>query len=488
MSSNQHIIRQGETDNTLTHFTDTDPNRFVESQHEESASIRNPPPLRPSTGNSNNRRPSNVGGIAGPRFLEGTEGNPLRGMNNNNNNRRGSSDDFNNNRPSDAAEFPNVAQAVEQRANPSMAHKRKGKVTMAPDSSSSAFSRSTTNLVGGDGLEETNGLGSGSAVIPSGGMGLMVPSMLTMSGQQQPSGDFTSPLATSKSVNLEARRKAGEERKKTHEKAGTRSKQEPNMFASMMLGGGFNPNAASSGEFSPAHHNDQHNSHLNDDARSMARSHRSVARSNAGGGIGDVISALPQEEGPAMLIPATMEAPDQIFMPNMKREPYVPVRLARDKIKQALSEIASHNSKHYAAIETMEKQYEILKAQMEHQVATYAKKLTFHYNQRVADLNNQLKERLSSGAKGQAFAQLMNDVDKWKSRATDAEQELEVARKELDKMKEERDNALYQLAAAGSVMGNNNNNNSTNNLPNASTATAMGLPRYAGGIDDSDDV
>ena len=68
---------------------------------------------------------------------------------------------------------------------------------------------------------------------------------------------------------------------------------------------------------------------------------------------------------------------------------------------------------------------------MEHQVAMYTKKLTLHYNQRVADMDRQLKERLTSGAKGQAFAELMSDVDTWKRRALEAESELESVKKEL---------------------------------------------------------
>jgi hypothetical protein len=393
---------------TLQHFTDTDPNRIQESSQNSNgvnatlAASSNPPP--------NRRRSSAPPGpdLVGfsPISIEGTDGNPLRGQP----------------QEDQQAEAPQVGAAVEVTAAPSMAPKRRGKVQISgEDSGGLTTSMSHGNYDGSGALTTSQSVSMGSP---------------------------------SNSKTLEARRRqqgAANEGGRNGQKP--LKKQENNMFASMMLGGGFNKQDQSD-EYSPSHYDDRH------ETRSVRRgSGESRALTNVpgggGNGIGDVIGALPQDDGPAMLIPATMEAPEQIFMPNMKREPYVPVRLARDKIKQALSEIASHNSKHYAAIETMEKQYEILKAQMEHQVATYAKKLTMHYNQRVADLNNQLKERLSSGAKGQAFAQLMADVDTWKNRATDAESELELMKKELEKVKAERDEALDRAIRAERGGGSN---------------------------------
>lgn len=90
-----------------------------------------------------------------------------------------------------------------------------------------------------------------------------------------------------------------------------------------------------------------------------------------------------------------MEA-EQIFMPNMKREAYVPVRIARDKVKMVLSEMAQLKSMHYQALETMEKQHEILKAQLEATVAAYVRKLTKDYNDRVVALESEYKRRLGN--------------------------------------------------------------------------------------------
>uniref|UniRef100_A0A7S1LA28 Uncharacterized protein n=1 Tax=Neobodo designis TaxID=312471 RepID=A0A7S1LA28_NEODS len=85
---------------------------------------------------------------------------------------------------------------------------------------------------------------------------------------------------------------------------------------------------------------------------------------------------------------------EQIFMPNMRREPYIPVRIARDKLKQVLGEMAQMKHMHYAALETMERQQEFLKAQLEATVAAYARKLTNDYNGRVKALEAEYQRRL----------------------------------------------------------------------------------------------
>lgn len=95
---------------------------------------------------------------------------------------------------------------------------------------------------------------------------------------------------------------------------------------------------------------------------------------------------------------------EQLFMPNLKREQYIPVRVAREKLKQVLAEMAQLKMKHLAAIDTMEKQHQFLKAQLETACAAYCRKLTGDYNSRVVALNHEYKRRLaepsSSGGGG----------------------------------------------------------------------------------------
>ena len=88
------------------------------------------------------------------------------------------------------------------------------------------------------------------------------------------------------------------------------------------------------------------------------------------------------------------EGQEELFMPNMKREQFIPVRVARDKIKQVLAEMAQMKSLHLAALDTMEKQHAFLKAQLESATATYVKKLTRDYNSRVTALEAEYKRRL----------------------------------------------------------------------------------------------
>eukprot|EP00742_Colponemidia_sp_Colp-10_P019435 GILJ01022542.1.p1 GENE.GILJ01022542.1~~GILJ01022542.1.p1 ORF type:complete len:518 (+),score=104.84 GILJ01022542.1:127-1554(+) len=84
-----------------------------------------------------------------------------------------------------------------------------------------------------------------------------------------------------------------------------------------------------------------------------------------------------------------------LFMPGMKREQFIPVRVAREKIKEVLSEMAQMKHKHLAAIETMEKQHQYLKNQLETACAAYAKKLTNDYNTRVNALDAEYCRRLA---------------------------------------------------------------------------------------------
>lgn len=88
------------------------------------------------------------------------------------------------------------------------------------------------------------------------------------------------------------------------------------------------------------------------------------------------------------------KASEQLFMPSMKREQYIPVRVAREKIKQILSEMAQMKLMHLSAIDTMEKQHQFLKAQLETACAAYCRKLTADYNNRVVALNEGYKRRL----------------------------------------------------------------------------------------------
>jgi hypothetical protein len=87
---------------------------------------------------------------------------------------------------------------------------------------------------------------------------------------------------------------------------------------------------------------------------------------------------------------------EALFLPNIKREQYIPVRVARDKIKHVLAEMAQMKTMHLAAIETMEKQHGILKAQLENACAAYCRKLTSDYNHRLTALEGEYKKRLTS--------------------------------------------------------------------------------------------
>lgn len=94
------------------------------------------------------------------------------------------------------------------------------------------------------------------------------------------------------------------------------------------------------------------------------------------------------------------KAAEQLFMPSMKREQYIPVRVAREKIKLILSEMAQTKLLHLSAIDTMEKQHQFLKAQLETACAAYCRKLTADYNNRVVALNMEYKKRLAAVGRG----------------------------------------------------------------------------------------
>jgi hypothetical protein len=114
-------------------------------------------------------------------------------------------------------------------------------------------------------------------------------------------------------------------------------------------------------------------------------------------------SARPQDDYSAEEIASVDKAAEQLFMPSMKREQYIPVRVAREKIKLILSEMAQTKLLHLSAIDTMEKQHQFLKAQLETACAAYCRKLTSDYNNRVIALNMEYKKRLAgagSGARG----------------------------------------------------------------------------------------
>eukprot|EP00758_Cryptobia_borreli_P006187 Tbor_TRINITY_DN5099_c0_g1::TRINITY_DN5099_c0_g1_i1::g.14316::m.14316 len=85
---------------------------------------------------------------------------------------------------------------------------------------------------------------------------------------------------------------------------------------------------------------------------------------------------------------------EALFMPFPIREEYIPVRVAREKIKEVLSGMAQMKNKHIAAIEAMEKQHQSLKNQLERACADYAKKLTNDYNFRLNALDAEYCRRL----------------------------------------------------------------------------------------------
>lgn len=109
------------------------------------------------------------------------------------------------------------------------------------------------------------------------------------------------------------------------------------------------------------------------------------------------------------------ESQDQLFMPSLQREQFIPVRVARDKIKQALAEMAAMRTQHLAALETMERQHQFLKAQLEAATATYVKKLTQDYNTRVATLESEYQKRFA-GVNGSAMTVIQSQMEDAKKR------------------------------------------------------------------------
>lgn len=133
---------------------------------------------------------------------------------------------------------------------------------------------------------------------------------------------------------------------------------------------------------------------------------------------------------------------EQIFMPNMRREQYVPVRIARDKLKAVLREMAQMKHMHYAALETMERQQEFLKAQLEATVATYARKLTNDYNARVKGLEAEYQRRLD-GLNKTALGDLQSTLEAAQRESRTLEARMQEQIKEKDR-EIEQERALFQ--------------------------------------------
>lgn len=123
-----------------------------------------------------------------------------------------------------------------------------------------------------------------------------------------------------------------------------------------------------------------------------------------------------------------------LFMPGMKREQFIPVRVAREKIKEVLSEMAQMKHKHLAAIETMEKQHQYLKNQLETACAAYAKKLTNDYNTRVNALDAEYCRRLAKLSGETAAAEVEERLRTARENAAEVEQKTEerLAAKDRD--------------------------------------------------------
>lgn len=134
---------------------------------------------------------------------------------------------------------------------------------------------------------------------------------------------------------------------------------------------------------------------------------------------------------------------EQLFMPSLQREQYVPVRVARDKIKQVLSEMAQMKTMHLAALDTMEKQHAFLKAQMESAVATYTKKLTTDYNNRVTALESEYKKRLSN-LNNAAMGDLHTALEKAKTGLEAMERNSKARLEEKDR-ELEQERKMFQM-------------------------------------------
>ena len=140
------------------------------------------------------------------------------------------------------------------------------------------------------------------------------------------------------------------------------------------------------------------------------------------------------------------EASNQIFMPNLKREKFVPVALARDKLKQVLVEVASLKAQHHAALSTMERKQEFLKAQLEAAVAAYARKLTADYNGRVTALEDEYKRRLDN-LNATALGDMKSTLDRAKADAAQQQAKLKGQLEEKS-LQAEKEQALVAASLA----------------------------------------
>ena len=130
---------------------------------------------------------------------------------------------------------------------------------------------------------------------------------------------------------------------------------------------------------------------------------------------------------------------EALFLPNLKREQYIPVRVARDKIKHVLAEMAQMKTMHLAAIETMEKQHSILKTQLENACAAYCRKLTTDYNNRLTALEVEYKKRLTQAGQLRPPTQLgplENRVRQLEQLLQTREEQLALAQSELLRSKQ----------------------------------------------------
>lgn len=114
-----------------------------------------------------------------------------------------------------------------------------------------------------------------------------------------------------------------------------------------------------------------------------------------------------------------------LFLPSLKREQFIPVRIAREKVKEVLAEMAVMRNKHMAAIETMEKQHQYLKNQLEGACAAYAKKLTNDYNVRVNALDAEYCRRLARLTPASAQQEVEERLTNARKNAADLERKTE---------------------------------------------------------------
>jgi hypothetical protein len=433
------VIREGEQPSAGARLTDYDPFRVdTFSPRTDGASLgasaaRLTPPLSPTaapTGGAGSSRPSvgfSLNPLAGRQPSEDPSqsvmsqsfANPGGGRS------RGSSVAKRQARLADSMASPSAAAAppAQRARHASMVQNGGRSAVTSPQAGSGPF-------VGG-GLSFASMMLGGGAAPTDLAASVMVPVAAPPAAARRPSGHSNSNGGSSAALNPLAGRShhSGSSGAVNNNQFGAlttttpRHNHQPSFGASQALNASqqFGPVAAGSGF----------------DLASPASIHRDVVGRVLQDEAGDDDEEVDDEDARAIAGADQLQA-EQIFMPSLKREQYVPMRVARDKVKQALAEMASMKAQHYAAIDTMERQYKRLKAQLEAAVVAYTKKLTKDYNERVANLEAEFHRRVANGTlTAAAFHGEQNDAERAAQRLSAVEEALRRSQEEVARLTRE---------------------------------------------------